>query len=90
MATLTVRNVPDKVHAALRVQAAKNGRSVEAEVREILTAASLAEQKVKRLDPDKAFAELRASIKKANRGKMPTGVVDEFLRERRRDWGEEE
>ncbi|MFB9619792.1 FitA-like ribbon-helix-helix domain-containing protein [Brooklawnia cerclae] len=35
MAVLTVRNVPDEVHRALRVQAAEHGRSTEAEVREI-------------------------------------------------------
>ena len=36
MATLTVRNVPDEVHRALRVRAAEHGRSAEAEVRAIL------------------------------------------------------
>ncbi|MEK6789409.1 MAG: plasmid stabilization protein [Pseudomonadota bacterium] len=36
MAILTVRNVPDDVHRALRVRAAQHGRSTEAEVREIL------------------------------------------------------
>ncbi|MDR2212315.1 MAG: plasmid stabilization protein, partial [Pseudomonadales bacterium] len=36
MATLTVRNVPDDVHRALRVRAAQHGRSTAAEVREIL------------------------------------------------------
>ncbi len=36
MAILTVRNVPDEVHRALRVRAARHGRSTEAEVREIL------------------------------------------------------
>lgn len=39
MAMLTVRNLPDEVHRALRVQAAQHGRSTEAEVREILAAA---------------------------------------------------
>ena len=39
MAILTVRNVPDEVHRALRAQAAQNGRSTEAEVREILASA---------------------------------------------------
>ncbi|MFV0372970.1 FitA-like ribbon-helix-helix domain-containing protein, partial [Microbacterium sp.] len=38
MAVLTVRNVPDEVHRALRVRAAEHGRSAEAEVREILSA----------------------------------------------------
>jgi plasmid stability protein len=36
MAMLTVRNLPDDVHRALRVRAAQHGRSTEAEVREIL------------------------------------------------------
>ena len=39
MAMLTVRNLPDEVHRALRVQAALHGQSTEAEVREILAAA---------------------------------------------------
>ena len=37
MATLTIRGLNDKVHARLRVQAARHGRSMEAEVRAILT-----------------------------------------------------
>ena len=36
MAMLTVRNLPDDVHRALRVRAAQHGHSTEAEVREIL------------------------------------------------------
>ena len=36
MAGLTVRNLPDEVHRALRVRAAEHGRSTEAEVRAIL------------------------------------------------------
>ncbi len=36
MPMLTVRNVPDEVHRALRMRAAEHGRSTEAEVREIL------------------------------------------------------
>lgn len=39
MAMLTVRNLPDDVHRALRVRAAQHGRSTEAEVRAILAAA---------------------------------------------------
>lgn len=39
MAILTVRNVPDDVRRALRVRAARHGRSREAEVREIHAAA---------------------------------------------------
>ena len=36
MAMLTVRNLPDDVHRALRLQAASHGHSTEAEVRQIL------------------------------------------------------
>lgn len=38
MAMLTVRNLPDDVHRALRARAAHHGRSTEAEVRAILEA----------------------------------------------------
>lgn len=39
MAMMTVRNLPDEIHRALRVRAARHGHSTEAEVREILAAA---------------------------------------------------
>ena len=47
MAMLTVRNLPDEVHRALRVRAAQHGHSMEAEVREILGAAVSPEGRVK-------------------------------------------
>lgn len=47
MAVLTIRNVPDDVHRALRVRAAQHGRSTEAEVREILAAVVKPEQRVR-------------------------------------------
>jgi antitoxin FitA len=47
MAILTVRNVPDEVHRALRVRAARHGRSTEAEVRAILAAAIKPEKRVR-------------------------------------------
>ena len=46
MAILTVRNVPDEVHRALRVRAALRGRSTEAEVRVILAEAVLPQGRV--------------------------------------------
>ncbi|MDO9319670.1 MAG: plasmid stabilization protein [Gammaproteobacteria bacterium] len=46
MAVLTVRNIPDEVHRALRVRAALHGRSTEEEVREILAAAVKPEERV--------------------------------------------
>jgi plasmid stability protein len=47
VAILTVRNVPDEVHRALRVRAAQHGRSTEAEVREILAAVVKPEKRVR-------------------------------------------
>ena len=39
MAALSIRGIDDKLHRALRLRAAENGRSMEEEVREILRAA---------------------------------------------------
>jgi plasmid stability protein len=36
MAAVTVRNIPEKTHRALKLRAARNGRSTEAEIRRIL------------------------------------------------------
>lgn len=47
MAVLTIRKVPDGVHRALRTRASRHGRSVEAEVREILAAAVKPEKRVR-------------------------------------------
>jgi plasmid stability protein len=47
MASVTVRNIPDETHRALRVQAALHGRSTEAEIRAILDAAARPEGRVK-------------------------------------------
>ncbi len=46
MATLTVRNLSGEVHRALRVRAARYGRSTEAEVRAILEEAALQKGRV--------------------------------------------
>jgi len=47
MVMLTIRNVSDEVHRALRVRAVGNGRSMEAELREILDAAVRPEGRIK-------------------------------------------
>jgi antitoxin FitA len=36
MSAITVRNIPEATHRALRLRAAQHGRSTEAEVRDIL------------------------------------------------------
>ncbi|KVP38473.1 FitA-like ribbon-helix-helix domain-containing protein [Burkholderia ubonensis] len=47
MPVITVRNLPDEVHRALRIRAAQHGRSTEAEVRDILEKAVQPEGRVK-------------------------------------------
>lgn len=47
MAVMTIRNLPDEVHRALRVRAAEHGRSTEAEVREILANAVKPQSRVR-------------------------------------------
>ena len=55
MPAITVRNLPDEVHRALRVRAAMHGRSTEAEIREILEQAVKPEQRIRMGD---ALAEI--------------------------------
>jgi len=40
MSSITVRNLPEEVHRAIRVRAAMHGRSTEAEIRDILEKAA--------------------------------------------------
>lgn len=47
MANVNVRNLPDEVHRAIRIQAAHHGRSTEAEIRDILEQAVAPEGRVK-------------------------------------------
>lgn len=59
MAMLTIRNLPDDVHRALRVRAAHHGQSTEAEVREILASAVKPEARIRLGD---ALAKLSQTI----------------------------
>ena len=47
MAVITVRNLPEEVHRALRVRAAQHGRSTEAEIRDVLEKAAKPEGRLK-------------------------------------------
>ena len=70
MAILTVRNLPDDVHRALRVRAAQHGRSTEAEVRDILEHAAKPEGRLK-------FGSLLASIAR-EAGGLTDAEVQQF------------
>ncbi len=47
MAAVTIRNLPEETHRALKVRAAQNGRSTESEIREIIEAAVRPASRVK-------------------------------------------
>lgn len=47
MPSITIRNVPDEVHRAIRARAAMHGRSAEAEIRDILEQAAKPEGRLK-------------------------------------------
>lgn len=47
MSAVTIRNLSDETHRALRVRAAQHGRSTEAEIRDILEAAVRPSERIK-------------------------------------------
>jgi plasmid stability protein len=47
MSSITVRNLPEETHRALRVRAALAGRSTEAEVRDIMETVARPPQRIK-------------------------------------------
>lgn len=85
MATLTIRKLPEEVHKRLRLRAARRGRSMEAEAREILAQALSAEVELP-LEPG-ALADWLDTVFGDER---PEGVVDAFIRDRREEAEQEE
>lgn len=77
MAVLNIRNLPDEVHAKLRVRAAKAGRSMEAEAREILTAVVLHNE------PHTTPSDLQKWVTELYGAYKPTNVVETLIAERR-------
>lgn len=82
MAMLTVRNLPDEVHRALRVRAAEHGRSMEAEVREILEAAIAPENRPKlgsllaEIGREARLSDEEAAVFDEVRDKTPAREID--------------
>lgn len=85
MATLTIRKLPDEVHVRLRLRAARRGRSMEAEAREILSSA-LHDESVAPLEPG-ALADWLDAVLGDDK---PQGVVDAFIRERHEEAAKED
>ncbi len=75
MATVTIRNLPDEVHAALRIRAATDGMSMEAEMRNILTEVCLN----KHISP----FSLQNIVDQLYKSNLPSNVVDDLIRDRR-------
>lgn len=93
MGVLTVRNIPDEDLAALRVRAAERGRSMEAEVREMIRSIA---PRARRIEPPRLedlppvplevrqrVERVQAMVRESFGGEMPKGRVDAFLAERR-------
>ena len=72
MASVTIRNIPDHTRRALKQRAARNGRSTEAEIRDILEGS---------VQPKVGLGTALAAIGRSSRGKTvefprdPTAVV---------------
>jgi antitoxin FitA len=71
MAAVTVRNIPEKTHRALKLRAARNGRSTEAEIRKIL------------VDTVSPSAEMGLGSQLAALGRRFGGIDIEFTRDPR-------
>lgn len=70
MAVVTIRNLPEETHRALKLRAAENGRSTESEIRYIL---ELAVRPNKRLKIGSALSQL---------GQKFNGVAIDIAREK--------
>lgn len=79
MAVLTVRNLPDEVHRALRLRAAQHGRSTEAEIRAILAEA------VEQPDRVKVGTLLASLSREAGLTNADVTSLEQVMSERRGD-----
>jgi plasmid stability protein len=76
MAVVTVRNLSDETHRALKVLAAEHGRSTEAEIREILDNAARPQSRLKIGSELAAFARRYGAIDfEFSRDPTPTDVA---------------
>lgn len=82
MKTLTIRNVPDRVHSALRLTAAAHGVSMEEEARRRLAQVAVPIAAPQPFDADRAAAA-RTRLWKMFEGMEHRSFVDEFLAEKR-------
>ncbi len=68
MPSITIRHVSEEIHRRLRIRAARNGRSMEAELRQVLAlAAGVRPAPAAPIEPVQSSAEAESAI-------MPTEV----------------
>ncbi len=73
MSVVTVRNLPEEIHRALKPRAAQHGRSTEAEIRKILEEAVRPEKRIKIGSELAAFGQQLGRINlDLTRDKTPT------------------
>jgi plasmid stability protein len=80
MATLTIRNLPDKVRDRLRIAAAEHGRSMEAEARAVLSEVFGSSDELD-FDVEAVTREVQAAL--APYRLKGGSAVDELIAERR-------
>ena len=83
MAVLNIRNLPKQVHTRLRIRAAKAGRSMEAEARTILTAATNPK------DTKISVDALQRWVDQLYGEQKPSNVVADLIAERREEAAQE-
>ncbi|MEX1205844.1 MAG: hypothetical protein WEB85_11395 [Dongiaceae bacterium] len=79
MAVLNIRNLPAAIYTRLRVRAAKAGQSMEAEAREILTAAC------REGDARRPAYDLQSLVDQLYGSAKPRRVVESLIDERRQE-----
>jgi plasmid stability protein len=84
-----IERLPVKIREKLDMRAKVSGRSVEAEAAAILSASLEGENLENRLTPPSDMDELQRMVWEAYGGRLPGNVVDEYLAERERMWGED-
>ena len=85
MASITIRNLPDEIRDALRVRAALNGRSMEAEARQSLVL-SVMQQDLGIEGPTEVQRAAMRALQARVLHMTPPGasLVDELISERRK------
>ena len=84
-----IEHLPVNVREKLDMKAKASGRTIEAEAAAILSATLESEYVENQLTPPDDMDKLQRMVWEAYGGKLPGNVVDEFLAERKRMWGED-